>query len=314
MIKTVSSPLALAALLASVATGAAAQDAAECGTIRTFDPGWTDITATNAVATVVLDALGYDLDIKTLAVPVGYEAMKGDQIDAFLGNWMPAQQAFIDDLTKAEKVQVLGTNLTGAKFTLAVPKATADLGIRSFADLQAHAEELDRTIYGIEPGAPANQNIQRMIDAGDFGLKDWKVVESSEQGMLAQVQRADRAGDPVVFLAWAPHPMNTQIDITYLEGGDAYFGPDFGGAEVRTIARPDWVAQCPSAAKAFGQLVFDVEMENELMGPLLEGDDPQDAAREWLAAHPERLAPWLDGVTTVDGEPGLAAVQAALED
>lgn len=301
------------ALCVATAGTAVAAEPGSCKTVRTFDPGWTDITATNAIATVVLDALGYDVKISTLAVPVGYAAMKSDQIDAFLGNWMPAQAAHLEDLKAANKVQVLGRNLEGAKFTLAVPAETAKLGIASFADLAAHADAFDSKIYGIEPGAPANQNILDMLEANDFGLGDWEVVESSEQGMLSEVQRASGAGRAIVFLAWAPHPMNNRFDITYLEGGDAYFGANFGGAEVFTIARPEWAAECPNAAAALGGLVFDINMENALMGSLLEGEEPERAARAWLQANPDRLAGWLDGVTTFDGQPGLPAVTAALD-
>lgn len=45
-------------------------------------------------------------------------------------------------------------------------------------------------IFGIEPGYDGNCLIQTMIDKDAFGLKDWKLVESSEQGMLGEVGRA----------------------------------------------------------------------------------------------------------------------------
>jgi ABC-type proline/glycine betaine transport system substrate-binding protein len=61
----------------------------------------------------------------TLSVPIGYQAMKNEEVDVFLGNWMPAQQAFIDDLKKADAIEVLARNLEGAKFTLAVPSYVA---------------------------------------------------------------------------------------------------------------------------------------------------------------------------------------------
>ena len=50
----------LAALLVALglAAPALAEDAS-CKTIRMSDPGWSDITSTNALAGVVLDALGY---------------------------------------------------------------------------------------------------------------------------------------------------------------------------------------------------------------------------------------------------------------
>lgn len=298
-------------VILATALPALADDAATCGTVRYSDPGWSDITATNGVAAVLLESLGYTPDIATLAVPVGYEALKNGQIDVFLGNWMPAQQKFRDDLDAAGTIDVLAQNLEGAKFTLAVNRAGADAGVADFADLDAHRDAFGGTIYGIEPGAPANQSIQAMIDADEFGLGDWELVESGEQAMLAQVSRA---GDkPVVFLAWAPHPMNEAIDITYLSGGDAQFGPDFGGATVHTLARKEWAAACPNAARLFGQLVFDVPMENVLMGKILDdGADAKDAAKEWLAENPQVIDAWLDGVTTLDGQPGAEAVKSAV--
>ena len=75
---------------------AQAAEPESCRQVRMADPGWTDITATNGVASVVLEALGYQPDVKTLSVPIGYQSMKNGEIDVFLGNWMPAQQAFID--------------------------------------------------------------------------------------------------------------------------------------------------------------------------------------------------------------------------
>ena len=84
---TLRTTLSAIALLAA-ASPALAQEA--CTAVSLSDVGWTDITATNGVAAVVLEALGYTPDIATLSVPVGYEALKNGQTDVFLGNWMPA--------------------------------------------------------------------------------------------------------------------------------------------------------------------------------------------------------------------------------
>ncbi|UHS64070.1 choline ABC transporter substrate-binding protein [Agrobacterium vaccinii] len=299
-------------MTACFAGNAQAADDASCKTIRLSDPGWTDITATNGVASVVLTALGYTPDVKTLSVPIGYQAMKNGEIDVFLGNWMPAQKSFIDDLTAAKAVDVIGQNLEGAKFTLAVPSYMAEKGIKTFADLAKHGDEFNHKIYGIEPGAPANQNIQKIIADEKFGLKGWELVESGEQAMLSQVERAGKSKKGVVFLAWAPHPMNEKFSIEYLSGGDDYFGPNYGGAQVYTLARTGWTAQCPNAAVLFKNLKFDVGMENKLMGEILGGQTAPDAASAWLKANPQVLDTWLSGVTTLDGKPGSDAVKAAV--
>jgi glycine betaine/proline transport system substrate-binding protein len=312
MTKAIGPALALALAL-PFGQAAWAQDDAACGTVRMSDPGWTDITSTNAIASVLLEALGYEADISTLSVPVGYEAMKSGDTDVFLGNWMPSHVSYREDLDSAGAIEVLTKNLTGAKFTLAVPTYVSEQGVTDFADLDEHADAFDSEIYGIEPGAVANQHILRMIEADDFGLGDWSIVESGEQAMLSQVTRAERSEDWIVFLAWAPHPMNTAHELTYLSGGDEYFGPNYGGAEVYTLARTGWPEQCPNAAQLFRNLVFDIDMENEMMRLILEeGMAPEDAARSYLQQHPDVIEPWLEGVKTIEGEPGLPAVREAL--
>lgn len=304
--------LAVAAAIL-LSTPVLAADAESCKTIRMSDPGWTDITSTNAIATVLLEGLGYSTDIQTLSVLVGYQSMKNKDVDVFLGNWMPAQQKFIDELNEANAAEVLGKNLEGAKFTLAVPTYVAEKGIKDFNDLAKHADSFDSKIYGIEPGAPANENMQKMIDANDFGLGGWSVVESSETGMLAQVARSEQSKKDIVFLAWAPHPMNAKFDITYLAGGDKYFGANFGGADVFTLARTGWSAECPNAAQFFRNLTFTLDIENEMMGKIMDdGMAPDDAARDWIKAHPEALDAWLKDVATFDGQPGLEAVKASI--
>ncbi len=40
--------------------------------------------------------------------------------------------------------------------------------------------------------------------------------------------------------------------------------------------------------------------------------DGDTAGANWLKANPDVLGKWLDGVTTVDGQEGLAAVKKSL--
>ncbi len=286
---------------------------ADCGEVSFSDVGWTDITATTAATTQVLEALGYKTDVKVLSVPVTYAAMAKGDIDIFLGNWMPTMEGDIAKYRDEGTVDTVGMNLAGAKYTLAVNKVAADLGIKDFADIATHKDALDGKIYGIEPGNDGNRLIIDMIDADAFGLKGFDVVESSEQGMLSQVARADKGGDPIVFLGWEPHPMNANFEMSYLTGGDDYFGPDLGGANVFTNTRAGYVAECANVGKLLTNLTFTLAMENEIMGAILnDGEDANKAAKTWLAANPDVLPVWLDGVTTKDGGDAMAAVKAAL--
>lgn len=316
MNKQLALKLALASTISFIAFSSAPAFAAEpeaCATVRFADVGWTDITATTATTSVVLKALGYQTDVKVLSVPVTYTSLKNKDIDVFLGNWMPTMEADIKPYRDDKSVEVVRANLEGAKYTLATNEKGAELGIKDFKDIAAHAADLDGKIYGIEPGNDGNRLILDMVDKNTFDLKEFEVVESSEQGMLAQVARAEKEGKPVVFLGWAPHPMNNNFKLTYLSGGDDVFGPNFGGATVYTNVRGGYATECPNMGKFLQNLAFTLPMEADVMGKISdEGKEPEAAATEYLKANPATIEPWLAGVTTLDGKDGLAAVKAAL--
>ena len=306
--------LALGATLAAAPAVALAQDEPEsCAAVRFSDVGWTDITATTAVATTILEALGYDTDVKVLSVPVTYTALANNDIDVFLGNWMPTMEADIAPYREAGTVDTVRQNLEGAKYTLATTQDLYDEGLQSFQDIDQFRDQLDGKIYGIEPGNDGNRLILGMIEKDQFGLGDFKLVESSEQGMLSQVKRAAQRAEGVVFLGWEPHPMNANIDMAYLSGGDEVFGPNYGGATVHTNTRAGYLEECPNVGQLLQNLEFSLEMENEIMGAILDdGQEPEQAAEGWLKENPGVLDQWLEGVTTRDGGDAVAAVKSEL--
>jgi glycine betaine/proline transport system substrate-binding protein len=300
-------------LLAMAGTSYAG-DAESCKTVRLSDVGWTDITAITAMTSAILEPMGYVGDIKQLAVPVTFASMKNKDIDVFLGNWMPSMEADIKAYRDDGSVETIGANLEGAKYTLAVNQELFDAGLHDFKDIAKFKDKLAGKIYGIEPGNDGNRHILDMIKDPKFGLDGFELVESSEAGMLAQVAKNTTAKQDIVFLGWAPHPMNANFKIQYLTGGDDLFGPNFGGANVYTTVRKGYVAECPNAGKMISNLKFTMEMENKVMDDILNKQaDPKVAALAWIKANPDALKAWLDGVTTFDGSgPALDAVKKGL--
>lgn len=283
---------------------------AQCDTVVMSDVGWTDITTTTATAKHVLEGLGYEVDVKILSVPVTFASLEGDDIDVFLGNWMPAQTQAITPYLESGEIEQVKVNLEGTKYTLAVPTYAWDAGLQSYADIAKFADELDNKIYGIEPGNEGNAYLVSLTEENKFGLGDFKVVESSEQGMLAQVARAYGKKEPIVFLGWEPHPMNANFSLKYLPGGEDFFG---GEGVVYTVTRKGYTAECPNVGKLLTNMTFTLPMENLIMGQILDdGADPEEATETWLKENPGVLDAWLDGVTTKDGGDGLAAVKAHL--
>ncbi len=297
--------------LATLAVSALATNAyaTQCETVKFADVGWTDITATTAVTSELLKGMGYKTETDLLSVPVTYSSMANGDIDIFLGNWMPTMEGDIAKYREAGSVETVRANLEGAKYTLAVPKYVYDAGVKSFADLVKHADKFKDKIYGIEPGNDGNRLIQSMIDNDAFGLKGFSLVESSEAGMVSQVSRAVRRNQWIVYLGWAPHPMNSNVDMAYLSGGDDYFGPNYGGANVYTNVRANYLSECKNVGQMLKNLEFSLEMENELMEAILNQNmKPSKAAQQWLQANPQQVEVWLDGVKTLSGDDAANAV------
>jgi glycine betaine/proline transport system substrate-binding protein len=301
------------AAVASDATVSATGEPASCQTVRFSDVGWTDVTATTALVSQLLRTLGYSPSITVLSVPVTFASLHNNDIDVFLGNWMPAQEADRVRYVNDGSVEVIGANLTGAKYTLAVPDYTYAAGLQDFKDIQRFSKALNNSIYGIEPGNDGNRHVLEMLKQNQFGLGDFKLIESSEQGMLAQVERAYRDKNPLVFLAWEPHPMNMRFALKYLSGGDEVFGPNFGGATIYTVTRRGYGAECPNIGRLLKNLKFSLRGESEMMAAILDRHEaPDTAATEWLKANPNAAQAWLEGVLMFDGRPvGAALTQAA---
>ncbi|WP_018699238.1 choline ABC transporter substrate-binding protein [Amorphus coralli] len=309
MLRTLSSICAVA-LASSPMLAGAAYAQAQCDSVTMSDVGWTDITTTTSATKHVLEGLGYDVDVKVLSVPVTFASLESDDVDVFLGNWMPAQTAAITPYLDSGEIETVHENLQGTKYTLAVPTYLYDKGLKTYGDIAKFRDELDEKIYGIEPGNEGNAYLVSLVEENKHDLEGFEIVESSEQGMLAMVGRKYPKEEAIVFLGWEPHPMNANYSLKYLTGGEDFFG---GEGVVNTVTRKGFVEECPNVGALLKNLDFSLPMENEIMGKILnDGEDADDATEEWLKANPDVLEAWLDGVTTVDGEPGLPAVKEQL--
>ncbi len=279
-------------------SGLQAAEAERCEQITLADVGWTDITMTTAVARLVLTDLGYRTQVKRLSLPETYQALADGNVDVFLGSWMPAQGQLAEPHLQSGRIEKLQTNLPSVRYTLAVLEPAHKAGLQDFADIHRFKAELRGQIYGIEPGNEGNEMVKTMIRENVFGLSDFTLVESSEKGMLNHVERAQQMGRFAVFLGWEPHPMNDRLRMFYLSGGDEYFGPDYGAAQVNTVTRGGFANECPNVAQLFRNMVFTIAAENQLMSGVLEGNtNRRRVAKQWMEKNPELINGWLVGVS-----------------
>lgn len=277
------------------------------GAVVLAEQPWVDLQVENEIAVQILQELGYDASIKkNLSVENAASAIAAGDIDAYLGNWWPSQEPTFGELIDEGAVEVVSTIVSGTEYAPAVPGDVAEeLGISSLADLDAHAEEFDHKIYGIEAGSPGNETIQDAIDADAYGLGDWELVESGTPAMLAQVEKSQKAGDPIVFLAWSPHWMTVEFDTVFLEDPEGVWG---GAGEIRALTRAGFGADNPAIETFLGNLSFTTDEAGEFYyAHDKEGREVADIASSWIDDNPDRVQEFLDGVEDAEGEPAAEA-------
>lgn len=298
-------------LVMAVAANSAAQaaEADSCKTIRMADVGWTDNTAQNGLFKNLVKPLGYEVKEDVLGLPIILEGLKNKDLDLFLDNWMPSNAANVQPYLDEKSIDSLKPNLVGAGYGPVVPQYVADAGVKDIKDLGKNTEKFEGKFYGIEPGNDGNKIVQAKIDDTATGMDGWELVESSEQGMLVQAEKAIKDNEWIVFLGWAPHPVMGKMPLYYLSGFEA---DGFGEAKINTLTRVGYSAECPNIGKLLENLEFKLDMESAVMEAILAGTDGEAAASAWLKANPAALDAWLAGVTTFDGQDGAAAVKKNL--
>ena len=309
---------ALIVLLAA----SSATAANSCGTVRFGQVSWTGVSAKTGTAAWLLEQIGYDTDVVTASLPIMFQSLANNDRDVFAGFWVPTSRTMASKYLQKGEIDIVTKNLKGAKYTVGVTQAAWDAGVRHFSDLAQHADRFDGRILGIESGNDGNQIIQQMIDDDAYGMGAFTLQPSSEAGMLTEVQRRVDRGKWAAWLAWAPHPMNVNIDLQFLNGGAEYWGPNQGGANVYTLARKGYAWQCPNIGQFLENYEYTVEEQSRLATYVVNDDmDYAEAGKKLIREHPELLDRWFGqggtyqtgAVTTADGAGSArAAVEKAL--
>ncbi|WP_192035625.1 ABC transporter substrate-binding protein [Halomonas sp. YLGW01] len=283
--------------------------------LRLVVPPWPGVTVKSEILAQLIEPLGYSAEALEVSSTVGYSTLQSGDSDAFLAGWMPAQQESYDAAMAAGAIVDLGNNVNGARMGFAVPGYVAEAGITNaeqLADPEV-AERFDRRIYSIESGSTVTDMIDGAIESDTHGLKDWELKASSTPGMLAEVRAAVAEEQWILFYGWTPHWMVPEYDVHILDDAADIFGADSGRSDVKTIVATDYAEANPNLTRLLDQFVLSADDQSDFIRAYsLEERELEDVAHDWLTAHPERVAAFLEGVETRDGKDALSAVQASL--
>lgn len=244
---------------------------------------WDDSRAGGYVFTGILDEGGHEYEIVSADVGGLYQATAQGDIDVLIHTWLPATQAsywekYGDSLNKAQVVS------SGAKIGLAVPDYVYDSGITTVEDLKGNASKFDGKITGIEPGAGIMITSEKALE--EYNLEEYVLSSSSTVGMAAELQGKVDNEEWIVATLWRPHWTFARMDgLQFLEDPKGVYG---GSDNLVILTRPGFEEDRPE----FYQLIQNYEMDlndiESIMIAIDEGNEPEQAAQNWLAEHPEK--------------------------
>jgi len=294
--------VAAALTLGTLCNAAAAADDADV----TFGvPPWPGEYVKAAAAREILDTLGYTTKQFEGGGPFLMNSVGQGDLDVYMAVWRPVNNGVIEPLLDSGDVVLLTTNIKDAKYNIVVPQYVWDAGVHSIADLHKHADKFGHKIYGIEVGNVGNRLMKDAIEDNTYDLQGWTLVASSTAGMLAQADRATRHHDWIAFLGWKPHSMNIRFDLKYLEDPLNIWGPEGGKNAVQTVGYKGFIDTNPNVTRFLKQMNVGAKTQSGWIYQYAYKDQPADkVAHEWIQSHEDRVAQWLDGVTTADGNTG----------
>ena len=259
-------------------------------TIGAFN-GWDESWATAGLIKQVLKKDGYTVTIKGFDAGVGYQATAGGDIDIITDSWLPVTQAgYIRKY--GPKLENLGCWYDNAKLTIAVNKNSP---AHSIADLKKTGSAYGNVIYSIEPGAEMTKTIAHQT-LPMYGLSNITLKTSSTPAMLAQLQKATKAGNNVAVTLWRPHWAYDAYPVRDLDDPKNAIS----NAElIYSFGRPGFEKDHPKAAQLIRNLAIDdahlSSLEHLMVDTTKRGGQQDTAISRWMADNPDWVHDWLTG-------------------
>jgi len=249
----------------------------------------SEIASTNVVKAVLESKLGYKVNMLQVDAGPMYLGIADGSADAMVAAWLPSTHGENYYEPNKDKFEDLGVNLDGTKVGLTVPSY---MDISSIEDLNGDiAQSLNYTITGIEPGAGIMTATSKAIE--EYGLKDWKLLESSSAAMAKVLQDAYAKQEPIVVTGWTPHWMFAEMDLKYLEDPKNVYG---GDEQIHTLVRSGLKADHPEAYLFLDQFEWTPADMEEVMVDIFSGTSEEEAARKWVEANEDKVSKWIEGI------------------
>jgi glycine betaine/proline transport system substrate-binding protein len=241
---------------------------------------WADAEITTKLAKLALeDQLQQPVKLVMADIGIQFQALAAGKVDMIPMAWLTYSHKPFWDKYK-DKLEDLGVLYEG-RLGLAVPASIPESEVKSIEDLNKPEvrEKFAGKILTSEVGNGQYKTATRAI--ADYKLDGYKLVASSETGMLNEFDRQLKRGQWALLNAWSPHWMFSTWQLRYLDDPKEVYGK---AEQIHAVARQGFSKDFPQVATFFAHYRIPLKDLEGMMKQARETPADQVVA-DYYAAH-----------------------------
>jgi glycine betaine/proline transport system substrate-binding protein len=264
---------------------------------------WASEIASTYVVKVILEELGYEVEINAVTAALMWQAVANGEADGHVAAWLPTAHEHYLRAVK-DKVKNLGPNLTGTKIGLVVPQTVP---LNSIEELEANVAKFDGKIIGIDPGAGLMNKTKDILE--EYNLNSFTLVDGSGANMTAALGEAIKNEQWIVVTGWTPHWKFLRWKLKYLKDPKGiYTSLQYPDKEhIATIVRHGLKEDKPEVYRLLDNFSWNASDMEQVMIWNKENEKneeigPYENAKRWIAANRKKVDEWKTTIINPSSE------------
>ncbi len=213
------------------------------------------------------------------AIEEMFESIANGEFDLTVSCWTPGMHEMYLKKHK-EKIDILGSNLQGARTGLVVPSY---VNVDSINDLNRYTNKFGGVIYGVEENAGISKQLRSAIK--DYNL-EYEVQYGNNDSLYKAIDNAINKNEWIVITGWVPEAMFELWDLKFLDDRMKSFGEE---KNVNTVARLGLKNDYPKLYEKIKKFKWSTSDSAKVIISIQEGYSPNEAAEKFLEENPEFL-------------------------
>lgn len=244
---------------------------------------WSTLKLVTAVSKVLLEKMGYTVKTPLLSSGPAWEALASGSADIFSAGFLPGQYKHFKKYLG--KVDLLSHSYIPVMPGLMVPSYLPIDSIEDLKDPKVKAK-LNGRILGIDPGSGVWLTTERALKAYDL---DYQLVPGSSATIFAVMKKGWKGKKWNVGMGWRPDVIWGKLSMKFLKDPQKIFphNTDFH------IVKKGFAKDFPRAAALFCRMTFHPDNMSPYLGPIAEGQPPEEVAAQFIKDYPEEVYFWV---------------------